>query len=109
MGRRHLLYLLYTSSARPPSSPPYFPAPPPPPPLLFHEGYRHESGEGNHTDEMIGHQRAPSTLEAFKRLKEEKASQLVARSTMEKATDGVTGDGSNDGNSPMTGDAQSTK
>ncbi|MFS7963629.1 hypothetical protein Hanom_Chr08g00740641 [Helianthus anomalus] len=36
MGRRHLLYLLYTSFARPPSSPPYFTVPPPPPPpLLF--------------------------------------------------------------------------
>ncbi|KAI3688510.1 hypothetical protein L2E82_46133 [Cichorium intybus] len=98
MGRRHLLYLLYTSSVRPPSSTPYFTAPPPPPPFLIRKGYSQESSKGNHADETINHDRAPSTLEEFKRLEEEKASQGIASQTVEKAADGtmeaVAGDGS---------------
>ncbi|KAL4566776.1 hypothetical protein LXL04_030901 [Taraxacum kok-saghyz] len=98
MGRRHLLYLLYTSSVRPPSSTPYFISPPPPPPFLLRKGYSQESSKVNHGDESIHHDRAPSTLEEFKRLEEEKASQGVASQTVDKAEDGameaVTGDGS---------------
>lgn len=37
----------------------------------------------------MNHERAPSTLEEFKRLEEEKASQGVASQTVEKALDGV--------------------
>nr|KAJ0208419.1 hypothetical protein LSAT_V11C500229830 [Lactuca sativa] len=59
-----------------------------------------ESSKGNHihADETINHDRAPSTLEEFKRLEEEKASQGVASQTVEKAEDGAmeafAGDGS---------------
>ncbi|PWA46930.1 hypothetical protein CTI12_AA432190 [Artemisia annua] len=89
MGRRHLLYLLYTSSFRP-SSTPYLTVPlPPPPPFCICKGYIHESSRANHsTDETIDHQRAPSTFEEFKRLEEERASHGVASQTIEKAKDG---------------------
>ncbi|KAL7600560.1 hypothetical protein Lser_V15G20951 [Lactuca serriola] len=102
MGRRHLLYLLYTSSVRPPSSTPYFTAPPPPPAFLIRKGYMssQESSKGNHihADETINHDRAPSTLEEFKRLEEEKASQGVASQTVEKAEDGAMEAFAGDGN-----------
>ncbi|KAI7729941.1 hypothetical protein M8C21_031300 [Ambrosia artemisiifolia] len=95
--RRQLLYLLYTSSARPPSATPYFIGPPPPP-FLFHKGYMHAKSNGNHVaHETINHERAPSTLEEFKRLEEEKASEGVVNQTVEKTEDGfmeaATGDG----------------
>ncbi|XP_021975877.1 uncharacterized protein LOC110871424 [Helianthus annuus] len=98
MGRRHLLYLLYTSFARPPSSPPYFivPPPPPPPPLLFRKGYCRET---------ISHERAPSTLEEFKRLEEEKAGQRIGNRTVEKGKDGDT----EVADTSKTGGSQSTK
>ncbi|KAI3673822.1 hypothetical protein L6452_39952 [Arctium lappa] len=96
MGRRHLLYLLYTSSVRPPASTPYFIAPPP---FLIRKGYSQESSsKGNNGHETMTHERAPSTLEEFKRLEEDKASQGVASQTVEKGKNGVveaaTGDGS---------------
>ncbi|KAJ9567956.1 hypothetical protein OSB04_003922 [Centaurea solstitialis] len=86
MGRRHLLYLLYTSSVRPPASTPYFIAPPP---FLIHKGFSQESSS-KHEDEIPSHERAPSTLEEFKRLEEDKASQGVASQTVDKAEDGAT-------------------
>ncbi|XP_024977249.1 uncharacterized protein LOC112514854 isoform X2 [Cynara cardunculus var. scolymus] len=87
MGRRHLLYLLYTSSVRPPASTPYFISPPP---FLLRKGYSQESSsKGKHDDETINHERAPSTLEEFKRLEEDKANQGVASQTVEKAEDGA--------------------
>nr|XP_043607945.1 uncharacterized protein LOC122579778 [Erigeron canadensis] len=90
MRRRHLLYLLYTSSVRPPSSTiSFFNAPPPlPSPFLIHKVYSHESSQRTHVDDTISHERAPSTLEEFKRLEEEKASQGFASQTEEKAEDG---------------------
>ncbi|KAJ0924214.1 hypothetical protein HanPSC8_Chr05g0225651 [Helianthus annuus] len=133
MGRRQLLYLLCTSSARPPFAGPYFTAPPP---LLFHKGYSQERSNGNHVaDETINHERAPSTLEEFKRLEEEKeefkrlveekASEGVASQTVEAAEVGfmeaATGNDSVESvkesfkkasgidNNPKTGDFQSTK
>ncbi|KAI3686200.1 hypothetical protein L1987_79873 [Smallanthus sonchifolius] len=126
MGRRQLLYLLYTSSARPPSSTPFFTATPPPPPFLFHKGYSHETSTGKlAADGTISHEKAPSTLEEFKRLEEEKASEGVTSQTAEEGKAGVmeaaTGDGSvesvkesfkkaaGDGSTSKTGDLQSTK
>ncbi|XP_071696250.1 uncharacterized protein [Rutidosis leptorrhynchoides] len=88
MGRRHLLYLLYTSSVRPPSSTAYFTSLPPPPPFIIHKGYSHESSNASHTDETIIHERAPSTLEEFKRIEEEK--EEFKRPVEEKARQGVT-------------------
>ncbi|KAI3820504.1 hypothetical protein L1987_08052 [Smallanthus sonchifolius] len=119
MGRRQLLYRLYTSSARPPSYTPFFTETPPPPHFLFRKirliqvelqrfgnhsfdnhvftitstefedpikksdysgrnCFRicHERSTGNHAaDETISHEKAPLTLEEFKRLEEEKASE----------------------------------
>ncbi|MFS7940741.1 hypothetical protein Hanom_Chr05g00467981 [Helianthus anomalus] len=99
-------------------------------------GYSHERSNGNHVaDETINHERAPSTLEEFKRLgeekeefkrlEEEKASEGVASQTVEAAEVGVmeaaTGNDSVESvkesfkkasgvdNNPKTGDFQSTK
>ncbi|KAD4386080.1 hypothetical protein R6Q59_009630 [Mikania micrantha] len=100
MSRRQLLYLLYTSSARPPSSFPYFTSTPPtPPPFLFYKGYSHERSTRNHAvGETIDHERAPSTLEEFKRIEEEKANQDADRQNVEKvkagAMEAATGDDS---------------
>ncbi|KAK9050597.1 hypothetical protein SSX86_030433 [Deinandra increscens subsp. villosa] len=100
MGRRQLLYLLYTSAARPPSPTPYFPPTPPPPPFLFRKPWnkhRHRHRKPCRRRQNR-HERAPSTMEVFKRLEEEKASEEVASQTAEKAKVGVmeavAGDGS---------------
>ncbi|KAK1407004.1 hypothetical protein QVD17_38614 [Tagetes erecta] len=87
MSRRQFLYLLYTSSSRPPSFTPNFAAPPPS--LLFCKRYCHESTGSHATDDTINHERAPSTLEEFKRLEEEKANEGVVSQISDKVTDGA--------------------
>ncbi|MFS7963632.1 hypothetical protein Hanom_Chr08g00740631 [Helianthus anomalus] len=57
---------------------------------------------------MISHERAPSTLEEFKRLEEEKADQRVGNRTVEKGKDGDT-EVADVGKTSRTGGSQSTK